>query len=39
MDHLKLVEGTINKGVVQSNILPAQIYAQTNIEQILFYFY
>jgi hypothetical protein len=31
MDHLKFVERTINKGIEESNILTAQIYAQTNL--------
>ena len=30
-DHLKFVESTMNKGIEQSNILTAQIYAQTNM--------
>jgi hypothetical protein len=29
MDHLKFVERTLNKEVDESNILTAQIYAQT----------
>jgi len=31
MDHLKFFETTENKGIEQSNILTAQIYAQTNL--------
>ncbi len=33
-DHLKFVEMPINKGIEQSNILTAQIYAQTNLVYI-----
>ena len=28
-DHLKFVETLLNKGIIKSNILTAQIYAQT----------
>jgi hypothetical protein len=31
MDHFKFVEKTMNKGIEQSNILTAQIFAQTNL--------
>lgn len=30
MDHLKFAEKPMNKGIQQSNILTAQIYAQIN---------
>ena len=30
MDHLKFVETPLNKGIEETNILTAQIYAQTN---------